>query len=584
MAKRPYTPSTFYEFREDFGYQSYLEEKSHFDTVNVRIDDQTSAILAGNKSVTQALSSTTDSVNSRLDSLGERLNSIDTGLMTINETLEDGFHDLKIGLNKIDSGIDNLNRNVIRGFENLFMLQSVANDRLGSLIDLLAGPDRTWANEKLRTARKQNRLGNYEEALHFAQIAIDGDKNNSGVFVEPVYHYFIGMVRSGETGARGDLIELETAKNAFISGARYSGTEDIALFTECLWRASWCAYCQGNFAEARRLVDRALEDDAAALKAEEPLLLSARYAVEEDDLAKTRKQLTRVFEQTPALVVRVSADEGFFPARRLIALAAEDARKALVSKLKTRVAGLDLEGLKDFNEHAKPTWKLNTMSADALTPTIYDDALDLTQTFDGITDTLPLIDARQLFDALPMLIGSLAHTTDAIDMTLRRHVEMIEQHIENKPDYEATAEGANVTPSFHFAAVPALTVIGGVIGGPYAVISDYRAGRLGNDPLAIGVNGFFEFIGGIIEGLIVGAIAGIGVAISLFCLSLVVAASDFSLTKRQDRLRYRSGLKSWKAVLGQFGKPVDAVLKDIRTTRRKLQAIHHWAEENAGRM
>ena len=113
-----------------------------------------------------------------------------------------------------------------------------------------------WAFGQYDIAREYFRKGMDEESLNHLELAIDGDRYNSGYPVEHCFSVAKGMIQLGINGRNSlNLIDLKSAEKSFANAAKLlnvSGKSNCKIY-HCL--ASYAAQSNGCFIDSENHID-----------------------------------------------------------------------------------------------------------------------------------------------------------------------------------------------------------------------------------------------------------------------------------------------------------------------------------------
>jgi tetratricopeptide (TPR) repeat protein len=305
------TPAIYYQYSEDFSYRKYMEEKSHMDRVVWSVDETTAAIVSGSESIVQAIGNGATNVS----------------LSELSDVTEQGFTDISINLSEISSNVETLNAVCEYGFKVLTDQLTIVNNRLDKIIGLLETPEETWANEKFKSAQVCLNRGIISEALEFISLAIEGDSNNLGHKIEPVYHFTRGSILAGDFGTEETDVDLQGAIRDFKNSARYALNSDQYFAKLSLSKAAWLEYCNGNFEEAEEIWLDASKVSASLVPEVEFLL--ARLYLERDNTKQAKKYFIISVKNAPLLGFRAKNDPIYTKRKSLINEWLEVARSEL---------------------------------------------------------------------------------------------------------------------------------------------------------------------------------------------------------------------------------------------------------------
>jgi tetratricopeptide (TPR) repeat protein len=254
-------PDIYFAWSEDFDYRKYVEEKSHFDEVVLAVDRSTSEIVGSADRLTQHIGEGVQVLSGGIDQVGQAigkgLDAVQAQLGDLDSTLDRGFSAISFNLEAIDRSVQDLSLICDMGFDKVAAQTARSNELLEDLIGLIKTPDQVWAREQYEYAKECMSRDLWGDALGFADKAINGDDRNSGLYIEPAFHFLRGdiLLHYPEVGEGNAFVEK--ALSSFLDAVKYCGAKQPELKALALLRASWCHYCLGNKKEAVATIQEA---------------------------------------------------------------------------------------------------------------------------------------------------------------------------------------------------------------------------------------------------------------------------------------------------------------------------------------
>ncbi len=204
--------------------------------------------------------------------------------------------------------IDGLNESFQWGFGQMIAQMGGMNDSLNTLIKLAKEEVQRLAYNHFEIARDAFRRALYEECLEELDKAINGDHVSPGYKLEWRFHLMQAVIRLGFFGCNPDLVDPGQAEQSFLLAARYARSDDPEEAALALMGAGWSAFVQGKLPEALKHTNQAM-----ALNPEltEALFQGAKIWMAKDKPGEALPLLRQAIDQSPAYVVKASADGDF---------------------------------------------------------------------------------------------------------------------------------------------------------------------------------------------------------------------------------------------------------------------------------
>jgi tetratricopeptide (TPR) repeat protein len=367
-------PDIYFAWSEDFDYRSYVERKSHFDEVSLAVDQSAMDVVGsvdrlsskigiaarvvsgGLDKIDGTIERGMDKLDDRLGDIDGTLKGIDSRLDNIDNTLTDGFTTLSFDLGNIDASIHDLSSVCELGFSKVAAHTARSNELLEDLVGLIKSQDQTWAREQYDLARDCIGRELWEDALGYADKAIHGNERNSGLHIEPVFHFLKGDILLNYPEVGEGLTFVERALESYLAGAKYCANQNHSLKALCLLQASWCYYCLGNR-------DEAIEAAKASTKLDtNPLALFhlAKYTAYQTNGCLS-KPLVQAVLGDDTFFVRASNDRDFLHGKVDLDATADRALETRKEQLKRyRTKEIASEGAKKLVDLAQ---KINVKGA-----------------------------------------------------------------------------------------------------------------------------------------------------------------------------------------------------------------------------
>ncbi len=284
------------------------------------ISGQTASILTGVRSMGAQVSSSVDrgfgqlgaSMDrgfGQLDSSIQQLGSaVGAGFDQLGSAMSDGFSMLGGQMDLIADEISGLNASFQWGFGQMIAQMGGMNDSLNTLIKLAKEEVQRLAYNHFEIARDAYRRALYEECLEELDKAINGDHVSSGYKLEWRFHQMQAVIRLGFFGCNPDLVDPGQAEQSFLLAARYARTDDPEEAALALMGAGWSAFVQGKLPEALKHTNQAVALDPELTEA---LFQGAKIRMAKDKPGEALPLLRQAIDQSPAYVVKASADGDF---------------------------------------------------------------------------------------------------------------------------------------------------------------------------------------------------------------------------------------------------------------------------------
>jgi hypothetical protein len=233
--------SKLFAYRDGFDYQSYLEQKSHFDRLELSVDKSISKLIYSTSELTK-----------------KGFNNISADLKNIDNNINSGFEQLSVEISKISENIDGLTTVLEYGISELSIRLSQIDNSLESLILLASTPDQTWAAEQFSIARDAFRKYLLSESLDFINKAISGYGNRSGYPLDHRYHMLRGLILLG-ANANTETLNLQSARDSFLNAAKYAKAVSPTDCARAYRMAGWASYCAGEMLDSKKFYLLSLE-------------------------------------------------------------------------------------------------------------------------------------------------------------------------------------------------------------------------------------------------------------------------------------------------------------------------------------
>lgn len=301
-------------FNQDFDYLKYLEEKSHFDRLQVASNRQIRDLISSSRKNIEVLSAHQDEMTSRLGEL--------------NTTIETGFDRVCLHLDDVKDSIDDLSAVCVEGFHQIDIQLARMNETLEELLVVAKSPEKTWADEQFDYARRAYLGELFSEALEYINLALGGDANNRGFKLEPAYHMLRGFIHRGsDRNSSPQIVNLSIAKESFLEAARVGRSlqhdADRAMGSGFL-QAGWIDVLTGDRSEARKnfgLALRHMPDSPEAMYG------VAKVSFADGQIDEGKVLLGEVLRSSPNYGMRVSADPDFLAHHAVVVYVINDIRR-----------------------------------------------------------------------------------------------------------------------------------------------------------------------------------------------------------------------------------------------------------------
>ena len=240
------TPGYSYMFSNDFDYRHYLEEKSHFDRVELNVDSGIRKLIASNEEIARLGMQANFDTNRAIAAVGEKIDA--------------GFDRLSISIDTVRNSIDDLRFCCEYGFGQLSLGLNSINLSINRLIEVTENPERTWELEQYRRAQDAFNRNLFEESLVYISRAIDGHGERSGNRLEHRFHMLKGLIRLGSyRNSSEQIVDLDAAEADFLAAAKYAEHIDNSDRARSFGLAGWAAYCRGDMAASEGYLSKSLE-------------------------------------------------------------------------------------------------------------------------------------------------------------------------------------------------------------------------------------------------------------------------------------------------------------------------------------
>ncbi len=237
-------------------YRKYLQEQSF-------VKD----ITQSNVEVQYAISESTREIiatHEQLQQHGfELLESIDSGIATVNDSIQTGFETISYDLEDISDEIASLTAKCNWGFSQMISQIGHVNDTLEQLLSASKTPAQTWAFNQYEIARDAMRRHLFPEALEALLRAINGFGDQTGYKIEFRFHYNLGILYLGDVNnTDSSVLDLLKAEQSFLAAARYAKEDYPFEASISFTAAGWAAYCQNKLKEAENHTLQAIKLDS----------------------------------------------------------------------------------------------------------------------------------------------------------------------------------------------------------------------------------------------------------------------------------------------------------------------------------
>jgi len=269
-----YTPAAYYAISENFDYREYLEQRSHFDRIEISINKQTAEMVGG----LERLGILADRTGQDFSDQAQRETkaAIQAGFTETNENLSniarhaaqisDDTFEIKLDTAALLKEAEKVPPLLEWGFSSTLQELAGTNERLDRIAYATENTDQAWAYSQYNTARTALfQSGLVPEAFDYVSRAIDGYKDRIGYPLEPNFYLLRGAIHLGilET-IELSLVDIDKAIADFEKAARYSKNVDTAIYARSiayLGRAYYCKNSLSDSVENFRLAAKALPED-----------------------------------------------------------------------------------------------------------------------------------------------------------------------------------------------------------------------------------------------------------------------------------------------------------------------------------
>jgi tetratricopeptide (TPR) repeat protein len=315
------TPALYYSFSEKFNYREYLEQRSHFDRVEVTVDSGLRELLASNEALAnrniKASHAAADRIAQRVDELSD--------------TVAAGFDRMEFALGDVKSSVDGLQSICEHGFSELSLRLTSIGETLNELLKVARTPTQTWAWEQFSVAQDAFRRRLYTESLAYVNKAINGDGASAGYPLEHRFYILRGTIELGDySNFSEEIVDVGKAKNSFLLAAKYAEHVDQRDFSRCLGFAGWAAYCAGDMQEAEDLLRRSIATNREDMQSTFEL---AKVCLKVGKVADGIKHFERAMRSDFGYGLRAAADPDFLAHKDAVNASIEAYRNELTQKL-----------------------------------------------------------------------------------------------------------------------------------------------------------------------------------------------------------------------------------------------------------
>lgn len=328
-------PTISFVWSKDFSYANYLEQKSHFDSVELSVDRATEAVLGSSSEIKKSINAMSGNLSDAIQDGATRVaDAVATGFNQIDQTLSDGFANISLSLQDISGQLTLLTEVIDYGLAELIDAQNRTNALLEDLVTIAKHPEASRARERFEYAKSAFARGLYDDALEYIDQAIEGDQHASGFRLEAAFHYLRGEIYLSSHDLVGTDF-LSKAEMSFGDAAKYAAGENRTIHAMAEQMLSWTLYCQGKFEEALAAAKRSfgLESNNAVTN-----FYLAKYQAR---LKKNGEIIQIAFKRAirinPFLIVRIQNDADFensgFDIERAARSAIADRRNELRSRI-----------------------------------------------------------------------------------------------------------------------------------------------------------------------------------------------------------------------------------------------------------
>lgn len=248
-----YSGGLFYQTGPNFNYLKYLEEKSHFDRLQMSVSSDVRSLVASNeyladqniKAVHQASEEITGAIGQQTEQLGAKLDA--------------GFDKLSFDIGEVRQSVDRLATICETGFSEISLQIGQLNEGIHQLIEIAKNKDQTWAFEQFEIARDTFRRRLFGESLDYIDRAISGHGHRPGYKLEHRFHYLRGLIHLGnEQNFDPEIVDPVAAIEDFKASARYAEHVDNEGVARALQMAGWASYCAGDLTQSEKFLREAL--------------------------------------------------------------------------------------------------------------------------------------------------------------------------------------------------------------------------------------------------------------------------------------------------------------------------------------
>ncbi|MDH5552541.1 MAG: hypothetical protein OEX82_04350 [Nitrosomonas sp.] len=249
--------ASFFSFREDFNYLSYLETKRHLDKIELKLDASVDRLIGHTQNDLACLSA---EASAGFEAIDVALNGV------IGELSE-----AKQGTEYVCIQLDDIKRSDVGsialfewGFTEAITQLNAMNLNISELIKISKTPDQTWAFEQFDRSRDfLLNCGLIENSLDYINRAIEGYGNHPGIHDEARFYMLRGSIYLGNLDhIETRFVDIIKARSDFNLAARYSKEVDKALHAKALGLVGWTHYCCGEMEEATHWFGAAVAVDS----------------------------------------------------------------------------------------------------------------------------------------------------------------------------------------------------------------------------------------------------------------------------------------------------------------------------------
>lgn len=452
-----YSGGFLFQAGPNFNYLKYLEEKSHFDRLQMSVSSDVKRLVATNEYLAEK------NIRAAHQATSDIIASIYLQTKEISSKLDAGFDLLSVEISQVRKSVESLSSICETGFSEISLELSHMNEAINQLIRIAKSPDQTWAFEQFEISRDSFRRRLFSDALEYINRAISGYGDRPGYKLEHRFHYLRGLIHLGnEKNFDPNIVDLVTAVEDFQASARYADHVDDKAVARGFQMAGWASYCKGDFSASENFLSKSLSYYEEDLHSN---FLMAKTLLRIGDTKRAKPFFAYAMYGDINYALRAGADPDFLDHKHVLEGWIEEYRADLISDCNELFADIDLAALRS----KWPILISRNFESDQ-------SKLEELEKNLGEVDQAPLSRLLDLVKSIKSLKMSIAASISSAQLSLQaRAKNLADSKVEKKKNDSALGVGSGfiaavVTFLFCMALATPDIISGGLIGGSFEFV------------------------------------------------------------------------------------------------------------------